>query len=600
MKKINKKIPLIITFFLILYAKSMILTFMSSSNSGTSFYGVSFDIYLIIPHLAILGLIIFPALLFKDRALIKYLIITDILYSILLIADIWVYRGSGNILAVQYIFHPEGFNVLNRSIFNPNKVDLLYIIDIPIILFGYYKLKDKITFKRSKKTALVAIVMSALIVTSWHYLFDIKRVAGGNIRFIQEDWEASWNPSARMASRSPLGHHIYEAYTTLSKLKNKPNEEDINEINEWLEWNKEDVPDNEYKGIAKGKNVVFLQIEALEDFIINQEVYGQEVTPYMNKLVKDGLYFNNIHEQNNAGNSIDMDMMASSGVLPLGDSITYLTHPEVKYKSLPRILGENGYTSVLTHAERAGDWNWAEAGSVSAGYEELWDIREYEIDEYAGFGLSDRSLYTQFTNKISNLKEPFMAVVPTLTSHGPFDIAEKYRELDLPEELDKNRLGGYFQSIHYADKQIGLFFKLLEEKGLIDDTIVVIYGDHGGIHKYYMEDVEATDMPGDWWKENEKQIPLIIYGKDIPAKTISNVGGQIDIMPTVSYLLGVDTGNVQMGRNLLTTERDATVIKGGIVVGNPTEEEKKRLEQAYDIADKIIKNDYYVNTGKID
>ncbi|MDZ5038505.1 sulfatase-like hydrolase/transferase, partial [Clostridium perfringens] len=133
-----------------------------------------------------------------------------------------------------------------------------------------------------------------------------------------------------------------------------------------------------------------------------------------------------------------------------------------------------GYNTILTHAERAGDWNWAEAGRSAAGYNEVWDIKKYKIDEYAGFGLSDRSLYTQFSEKISKLEEPFLAVVPTLTSHGPFDIDKKYRELNLPKELDENKLGGYFQSVNYADKQIGLFFKLLEQNNMLDNTIVVI------------------------------------------------------------------------------------------------------------------------------
>jgi phosphoglycerol transferase MdoB-like AlkP superfamily enzyme len=295
-----------------------------------------------------------------------------------------------------------------------------------------------------------------------------------------------------------------------------------------------------------------------------------------------------------------MDMMAASGVLPLGDVITYLEYPEVKYKSLPRLLEEQGYNTILSHAERAGDWNWAEAGKSAAGYNEIWDIRQYTIDEYAGFGLSDRSLYTQFSEKLSKLESPFFAVIPTLTSHGPFDIAKKYRELDLPKELDENKLGGYFQSVNYADKQIGLFFSLLEKYNLLDNTIVVIYGDHGGVHKYYMEDVEASNIPGEWWKEKDSKVPLIVYGKDIKEKTIDVNGGQIDIVPTVSYLLGIDTKDYCMGRNLLTTKRDATVIKDGIIIGNPSKEEEIMLKEAYDIADKIIKNNYYVNTNKVD
>jgi len=600
MKKIDKRIFWAIIMVIILYIKSLILTFMSSSNSGFGLYGVSVDIRLMLPHLAILGIIIFPSLMLKGKSQVRYLIIIDIIYSILIICDIWAYRGTGYVLELKYLFFKDNFNPLNGSLINPSLIDIFYIIDIPLLIYKYKKYQYISKFKRNIKVALIGIIASITIVASYHYLFDIKGVLDGRVKFIQNDWQASWSPAQRFSNRSPIGDHLYEAYKTLRKVNSTANENEIKEINKWLLWNKEVTEDNEYKSIVRGKNVVFLQIESLENFVINNKIYDQEITPNLNNLIKESLYFSNIHEQNNAGNSIDMDMMAASGVLPLGDVITYLEYPEVKYKSLPRLLEEQGYNTILSHAERAGDWNWAEAGKSAAGYNEIWDIRQYTIDEYAGFGLSDRSLYTQFSEKLSKLESPFFAVIPTLTSHGPFDIAKKYRELDLPKELDENKLGGYFQSVNYADKQIGLFFNLLEKYNLLDNTIVVIYGDHGGVHKYYMEDVEASNIPGEWWKEKDSKVPLIVYGKDIKEKTIDVNGGQIDIVPTVSYLLGIDTKDYCMGRNLLTTKRDATVIKDEIIIGNPSKEEEIMLKEAYDIADKIIKNNYYVNTNKVD
>jgi len=599
MRKINKRILWTSIVVAILYIKSLLLTFMSASNDGYGIYGIPFDIRLILPHLAILSIIILPSLMLKGKSSVKYLIIINLIYSIFMILDIWAYRGTGNILAFKYLFFKDSFNPLNGSLINPGVLDILYVIDIPLLIYKYKKSKYINNFQRNLKEALIGIIVSITIVFSYHYFFDIKGYLNGEIMFINDNWQASWSPAKRFSNRSPIGEHVYEAYKTLKKINKKVDINEIEEIENWLSWNMEKAEDNEYKAAAKGKNVVFLQIESLENFVINQKIYDQEITPNLNKLIKKSLYFSNVHEQNNAGNSIDMDMMAATGILPLGDVITYLEYPEVKYKSLPRLLEEEGYNTILSHAERAGDWNWAEAGKSAAGFNEIWDIKQYTLDEYAGFGLSDRSLYTQFSKKLSTLEEPFFAVLPTLTSHGPFDIDEKYRELNLPEELDQNKLGGYFQSINYADKQMGLFFDLFEEYNLLDNTVVVIYGDHGGVHKYYMEDVEASNIPGDWWKEKDNKIPLIIYSKGIEGKSINTHGGHIDIVPTVAYLLGIDTKDYCMGRNLLTTKRDATVIKGGIVVGNPSEKEEEMLKKAYDIADKIIKNNYYDFTNKV-
>jgi phosphoglycerol transferase MdoB-like AlkP superfamily enzyme len=518
----------------------------------------------------------------------------------MLLADLWYYRASGYFLEFKYIVYKDLFNPLGRSVLNPSLIDLILILDIPVIIFLIYKKEKGLSIKRNMKTSLIGIITCLTIIFGWHYLFDIKRVADGTVRFMQEDWEAAWNPSTRAMNRSPLGDHLYEAYITLMKPVVNGDKEMRAEAEEWLDWNNEKLPDNKFKGLAQGKNVVLLQIESLENFVINQKVYDQEITPNLNKIINEGLYFGNIYEQNNAGNSIDCDVMANASVLTLGDSITFLTHPEVKYNSLARILGKSGYTTVSSHAERAGDWGWLEAHKAALGFQTSWDINEYNVDEKVGFGLSDRSLYKQFSDKLSKLQQPFFATVPTLSSHGPFDIKKQYRKLSLPEELDRNKLGGYFQSVHYADEQIGAFIDMLEEKGLMDNTILVIYGDHSGIHKYYMDDVEATQMEGDWWQEYRKQIPLIICGKGLPSETINTTGGHIDIMPTVAYLLGVDTDKTIMGRNLLNTNRNASVIKGGIVVGNPTTDEKVKFGQAYDVADYLIKNNYFEKTKKVD
>lgn len=596
-----KQYKWIILTILTLYLKSILFTSFIASNNGYYLSTIEFKLVLIVIHCMILGVIVFPSLLFKNKSFIKYLFLINLIYTVFLIIDLWIYRGTGHLNEFRFVFNNEAFNTLGQGIVNPSYKDTLFFIDIIIITFIYKTKKNSFNYKSKKILSIVLVVLSLIMIITSHYLIDIKDITNGKVKFIQDRWEANWNISTRVACRSPIVHHIYDGYKTIKKL-NESEEygKYFNEIENWLNWNNEKLEDNEYKGILAGKNVIFLQIESLENFVINQKIYNQEITPNLNKLTKKGLYFNNIHEQNNAGNSIDMDMMAASGVLPLGDYITYLEYPEIKYPSLPRLLNKEGYNTILTHAERVGDWNWGEAGKVAAGYKTIWDINDYDIDEYAGFGLSDRSLYTQLIEKLSQEKQPFLAVVPTLTSHGPFDLAEEFRELDLPSELDENKLGGYFQSVNYADRQIGLLFELLEQKGMLDDTVVVIYGDHGGIHKYYMDDVEASNIEGYWWQDRDSEIPLIIYGTNIENKIIETYGGHIDIVPTVAYLLGLETNNYQMGRNLLNTNRDATVIKGGIVVGNPSEEDEKMFGKAYDIADKIIKSNYYSKTNKVE
>ena len=129
----------------------------------------------------------------------------------------------------------------------------------------------------------------------------------------------------------------------------------------------------------------------------------------------------------------------------------------------------------------------------------------------------------------------------------------------------------------------------------------MIYGDHCGVHKFYEDLITDAPLEGDWWKDNDKEIPFIIYNKDIEGETISKAGGQVDFLPTISYLLGIDKEKFQdtsMGRILVNTNRDSTILNNGEIKGTPKdEEEKEHLEDTFKIADFIIEGNYF-NTLK--
>ncbi|WP_315110201.1 LTA synthase family protein [Clostridium intestinale] len=494
---------------------------------------------------------------------------------------------------MQDIVYKELFNPFKENLINFKLVDVLFWVDIVTIILCLKGNRYPILRRKSITKSIILLTCSLTTIFLYHYLIDIKDITKGEEKLFKVEWA----PRIMMGNMGPVAYHLYEIDTTISKLKTKRDNNDIQDVEAWLKDNREDLVDNEYKGIFKGKNIIFLQVESLENFVLNQKVYGQEITPNLNKLIQKSYYFNNIFEQNNAGNSIDCDMMINTSTFPLGDSITFLTHPEVEYNSLPVVLKKNGYYTVSTHAEKKQDWNWGKAHNMALKFNEKWDISQYDVDEYVGFGLSDRSFLTQFHSKLTTLPQPFYAILPTLSSHGPFDIADKYRKLNLPKEIDENYLGGYFQSVHYTDKQIDLFINLLEKSGLMKNSVLVIYGDHCGVHKYYNDDIQDMQLEGNWWQGYDRKIPLIIYSEGIDAKKIEAHGGQVDIMPTMAYLLGIDDEdyrNTVMGRVLVNTNIDATVIKGNTIMGNvKNEEEKSHLLKAYDIGEKIIKNNYF-------
>ena len=372
----------------------------------------------------------------------------------------------------------------------------------------------------------------------------------------------------------------------------------INDIENWFNDNKENLPDNKYKGMFKGKNLIAIQVESLENFVINQKVYGQEITPNLNKLLSKSLYFDNIYEQNNSGTSSDADLIVNTSIFPIRKDTTFLSYPWAKYNSLQNILNGEGYTTISTHAELPGSWNWAEPHK-SFGADKILGYRNVNQDEIIGPGLSDESYLKQIAGKLKNENEPFYTFMATLTSHGPFEMPEDKKYLDLPKELDENMLGGYFQSVRYTDEAIGKFIEELEKNNQLDNTVIMIYGDHCGVHKFYEDDIKDSPLEGDWWKDNHKKIPYIIYSKDLEPEVISKAGGQSDFLPTISYLLGMDRSefeNSSMGRVLVNTERDAAILNSGDIMGTPKDEkEVNHLKDTFKIADSIIEKNYFGN-----
>ena len=216
-------------------------------------------------------------------------------------------------------------------------------------------------------------------------------------------------------------------------------------------------------------------------------------------------------------------------------------------------------------------------------------------------GISDKSYFSQAADKLKDLSTPFYAHTITLTNHGPFDLPKDLRKLNLDSELDSSELGGYFESVHYTDAAIAEFLNKLDSQGLLDNTTIVITGDHTGVHKYYNHSINSLSNTEEWFLDNgEPTVPLIIYNKNssVAPKTFNDIiGGQIDIMPTLLYMFGIDSNvyeNTALGRNLLNTNRSITITTDGTVRGKDfSEEDAKQLKNILELSDKMIRSNYF-------
>ncbi len=538
------------------------------------------------------------SLLFKGKGRIIYTFVIDSLLTLLILIDLWYFRGFLTVPSALVLSQMSNLDNMSGSILSMgSKLDVIFLFDFIILGIYIYLTRKSFTPKHDRAiiTSLCAFILSIVFVIYVPFSISVLNNKTVENAYLFDGYDKS--NTARYFS--PVGYHLIDCYTVYNDSKSYTlTEQDKSDIKELFDVKKEDLPNNKYFGMAKGKNLLYIQVESLENFVIGQKINGKEITPNLNKLTHKGIYFPNVFEQVNEGTSSDADLMVNTSMLPLRKGSTFFRYPNTNYNSLPNILEGEGYSTTAIHPDKGSFWNYAN-GLTGIGFDKFTDFYSFNADEQIGLGISDKTYFEQVVPMIKEKKQPFYVETVTLTSHGPFDLPEKYRELGLDSELGKSELGGYFESVHYTDKQIGNFLDLLDKEGLLENTMIVIMGDHTGVHKYYNSSIDQLSNKQDWYlNTGNPVVPLIIYNPSFKeGQTFDLYGGQIDVMPTLLYLLGVDKEkyeNSTLGKNLLNTQKSFAVITNGTLKGGETltDKEKETYKKSLDISDKMIRANY--------
>ena len=361
------------------------------------------------------------------------------------------------------------------------------------------------------------------------------------------------------------------------KITTLPEEEVDFVLSDLVDDNIDSLKKNDYKDIFKGKDIYVIHYESAQSFAMDVEMPDGPVTPFLNKLASQGLHFSNFYPQHSVGTSSDTEFTFNTSLLPINDGTVFITHTDREYISLPKMLKDEGYNTISMHGNNGDFWN-RNVMHRSLGFNKFFSQKDYEKDEVIGLGLSDMSFFRQSLEKIKEIKEydesPIMATLITLTNHYPFDDIEKYGEFNLGY-LEGTGIGNYLKSYHYADSALEAFFIGMEEEGLLDNAVVVIYGDHHAkISKDDYKKLYNYDEESDTYFTEEdpryieidtvfskelKRTPFIIWSKDYNlAKEIDTPMGMVDALPTISNMFGV-FNPYQLGRDIMSVE-DNTVI----------------------------------------
>ncbi len=610
----------------------------------------TFDYKPFICDLALLIIIGAFGYFFKPKKQFNYFFVWMIIITVICVVNSIYYvfytsYASFSLLAELGLVGEVGDSLIEKF----RVIDFIYLL-FPFIYYlihtslkkgTYYHFVSKV--ENSKKMFGATVLAGVIVLT-----FTLVNITGTDASRLVKQWNREY-----IVAR--FGILLYQGNDLVQSLTPKINslfgyDEAAKNFKEFFSNKfKEEKKDNEYTGVLDGMNVIFIHMESIQNYLVDMKVNGEEITPTINKLAKEGMYFDNFFPQISVGTSSDTEFTLNTSLMPAISGTVFVGYYNRSYVSIPKLLKEKGYYTFSAHGNGASMWNRSKM-HPSLGYDEMIfkDSFDVNAENSVGLGLSDVSFFEQLQSKLEKIESEhsnYMGTLIQMSNHSPYaetdknpDLYNYFGALNLTNTYTKvnektgatetvtddylkgTSLGSYLISAHYADKALGTFFDYVNNSDYYENTVFVLYGDHDArlekseYQYYYNYDVNTGTVrqSGDEGyveydnisHELNKRTPLIIWTKNKKvAKKInvknSNVMGMYDILPTLGNMMNFENPYA-LGHDIYDIGEDNVVIfpSGNFVTNkvyyNNTTETSRILsgkgQNGNDIID--IKGDY--------
>lgn len=499
--------------------------------------------------------------LLKNKKRSRFLLICNIIITIFIIGDINYYRYFKDVISIPVLINGLMLGAVKASVGSVFKItDLIYVIDLCFIipLIYTHKYKQEFEIKRSARLAISAIILVVSIGVNSYYFYKLSVEQPRLLTTL-------YNKVYVVKELGDLNYHMLDIFIIAQNKIQKSiplsqTKEDA--IKTYLKSKTSETQN--MKNTMQGKNLIIIQVEALEQFAIGSKINGVEVTPNLNKWLKSTMYFNDYYYQIASGGTSDAEFMTNNSLYPAPQGAAYYLYAGNVYNSLPKELKAKGYTTAALHGYNQTFWN-RNVMYKQLGFDNFYSENDYNINETVGMGISDKSFLTQSIDKLKNLKQPYYAFMITLSSHYPYDDVKHYGNFNVGE-YEGTLLGNYLKSIHYTDAQLGMFLDKLDKEGISKNSVIALYGDHYAIPKSDINELEkfvgVPSMNDYQWMKYQK-VPLMIHFPNAQYTGVKNIAsGQMDLYPTLANMFGLPTNDL-FGKDMLNTTTGTVNFRDG-------------------------------------
>ncbi len=459
-------------------------------------------------------------------------------FTIFFFANLWYNKYFGNYLSVADITMGQGvrpIKVLVRQLVG--WIDLLFILEFPFLAYLIYSIRRENNLTSRNKTPgrkqIIIIILIIAVLVSGHFFYTSSLYAKKGFLELYEH-----STPAFVSVYGIIPSYFAEFYVMQTRGTKTSVEDDVDESEVTIE---KDL--SQTYNLSNVENIIVIQLESFDEKIIDYQYNGKELTPFINKIKSESLYFNNIYAQHING-SFDAEFSFLNSIYPINRNYAFETNDMSEFNSLLNVLDNKSFENLAFHGNK-GDFFSRDKGYPEIGFDYFYSKSNFSVekgligkDTY--LGINDYDFFDQSIEYLKAAKNPFFAFFITVTSHTPFDFYPEDYSVEEFKDLNPPIVKDYFNSVHFTDLALKNFFRRLKNNGLFEDTLFILYSDHTSeIRKESYSSAADFIMEGNVNIKEPENIPLIIYHPELNAKTINKTGTHTDIAPTILDLLGV-------------------------------------------------------------
>ncbi|UEX89774.1 polyglycerol-phosphate lipoteichoic acid synthase LtaS [Staphylococcus ratti] len=555
MENNRKKIGIFTFFLLMVFTISLKTYFAYYVDLSLGVKGPVQNFILLMNPYSLLALILSVFLFFKGRKAFWFMLIGGFLLTFLLYANVVYFRFFSDFLTFSTLNQVSNVNSMGGAVGASFQwYDFVYFLDIIAYLFILI-FKQKWLSLNVFHKKFIPVVMAASVA-----LFFL------NLAFAETDrpelLTRTFDHKYLVKYLGPYNFTVYDGVKTIQNNQQKAlaSEDDLTKVLNYTK-QKHTAPNMEYYGKAKGKNIIKIHLESFQTFLINKKVNGHEVTPFLNKLSSgqnDFRYYPNFYHQTGQGKTSDAEFTMDNSLYGLPQGSAFSLKGDNTFQSLPAILHQKQkFTSNVMHGDYKTFWNRDQVYR-HFGVDKFYDATYYDMspENVENLGLKDKEFFKESVDYLDKEKQPFYSHLITLTNHYPFTLNKDDASIP-PGNTGNPTVDGYIQTAHYLDQAVEEFINDLKKRGLYDDSVIILYGDHYGISENHNKAMsQLLDEPITPAKFNDlNKTGFWIKAPGVEPKVDPTYAGQVDVMPTLLHLMGIDTKNyIMLGTDMLSKD----------------------------------------------